>query len=585
MGLDVRAEGGYVVAPPSVHTSGDRYAWITPLDESRPAELPDWLLDRLTRGGELQATSATLAEEGLIPVGARNTTLASLAGAMRHRGMTEPEIGAGLKEVNRRRCFPPLDESEVDQIAGSICRYAAGSRRYKRTDYGNAERLVDRHGDDLRFVAGLGWFVWDGSRWRRDEDGEPMRRMKETVRAVYDELRTIDDPVERDSVYGHAARSESASRLSAALTVASTEARVVARSEELDAHPWLLTVANGTIDLRTGDLLNHRRGDLITKMSPVHYDGAARADLWERFLVRVTGGDTELEAFLRRAVGYSLTGDISEEKLFFAHGPAASGKSTFLDAIKGILGDYAITSDFETFVKRKGDAGIRNDVARLAGARMVVGIEVDEGKRLAEGLVKSLTGGDKIAARFLYKEHFEFLPRFKLWLAANHRPRVNPTDDAMWRRITQLPFSVAIPPEERDPSVKTLLRTDSDVQAAVLAWAVAGCLEWQEIGLAIPDRVRAYTEEYRAENDPLRDFLSEECVFSSELTITRRQLQRAYEAWCGGLGEEPVAAKTLASALKENGVTEGRKIGQDRTWKGVDLANSIAPGPDRGQAF
>ena len=179
-------------------------------------------------------------------------------------------------------------------------------------------------------------------------------------------------------------------------------------------------------------------------------------------------------AFYRRAVGYSLTGHTSEEVLFFAHGPTATGKSSKLEAIRGVLGDYAATADFETFLKRHGDAGIRNDVARLAGARLVISVEVDDGKALAEGLLKLLTGGDTVAARFLYRETFEFRPVFKLWLAANDRPRVNADDAAMWRRILQLPFVNVIPEAERDERVKLALRNDPAVQTAILAWAVQG---------------------------------------------------------------------------------------------------------------
>ena len=203
-------------------------------------------------------------------------------------------------------------------------------------------------------------------------------------------------------------------------------------------------------------------------------------------LERVTGGDHGHDGLLAVHSATALTGDTSEEVLFFAHGPTATGKSSTLEAIKAALGEYAATADFETFLKRHGDAGIRNDIARLAGARFVVSIEVDEGKALAEGLVKMLTGGDTVAARFLYRETFEFLPVFKLWLAANTRPRASADDGAIWRRILQVPFAAVIPEAERDERVKITLRTSPEVQTAILAWAVQGCLEWQQAGLAAP---------------------------------------------------------------------------------------------------
>lgn len=417
-----------------------------------------------------------------------------------------------------------LDQSEVAAIARSIGRYPAGRKTYRRTDLGNAER---------------------------------------------------------SSVYKHAVRSESEHKLRAALTLAETEKRIVINAEDLDADSWLLNVANGTLDLRSGELREHAREDLLSKLSPVRRDPDALSTLWERFLERITGGDRELQAFLQRAVGYSLTGDTSEEKLFFAHGPAASGKSTFMEAVKAMLGEYATTVDFETFLKRKGDSGVRNDIARLAGARIAIGVEVDEGKRLAEGLVKTLTGGDTVSARFLYKEFFEFRPQFKLWLAANDRPRVSATDTGMWRRIAQVPFTEVIPENERDPNLKQALKSDPAAQSAILNWALEGCRSWQRDGLQVPDRVKAYTEEYREENDPLRDFFEERCTFSATGTVTRKDLRHAYGQWAQANGEHVVHPKTLASALRARGVTEGAKIGGERSWQGIALPRRERDGDER----
>jgi hypothetical protein len=189
------------------------------------------------------------------------------------------------------------------------------------------------------------------------------------------------------------------------------------------------------------------------------------------------------------------------------------------------LGEYAATADFESFLQRRGDGGIRNDIARLAGGRMVVSVEVEDGKRLAEGLIKQLTGGDKIAARFLHREYFEFEPQFTLWLVANARPRAHADDDALWRRILQIPFTEVIPAAERDPELKRALRTNPAEQIAILAWLVHGCLEWQEHGLAVPERVRNYTEEYRQENDPLAEWIADECQLGAEHWTAARDLR------------------------------------------------------------
>jgi putative DNA primase/helicase len=442
---------------------------------------------------------------------------------------------------------------------------------FRLTDLGNAERLVADHGNDLRYAPGLGWFAWDGRRWKLDKDGEPMRRAKRMVRAIYATAAEIDDDAQRKRLTAWATTSESEARLRAAVKLAEIDRAVIVDPDELDANPWLFNAANGTVDLRTGELRAHDRADILTKITPVVYEPDVRSDLWESFLERVTGGDQELLGFLQRAVGYTLTGHTSEEVLFFMHGSTATGKSTKLEAIKAVLGEYAAVADFETFLKRSGDAGIRNDVARLAGARFVLSIEVDDGKALAEGLLKLLTGGDTVAARFLYRETFEFQPRFKLWLAANARPRVSADDAAIWRRILQVPFVHVIPEAERDERVKLQLRTDPGVHTAILAWAVEGCLQWQKIGLAVPKSVLDYTAEYRAENDPLRHWLADRCDLRPEAWASTGRIRQSYEAWCEENGEPTLTQRKLTAALAAKGCTNEKATSGTRGWRGIDV--------------
>jgi putative DNA primase/helicase len=442
---------------------------------------------------------------------------------------------------------------------------------FRLTDLGNAERLVHEHGHDLRFAPGLGWFAWDGRRWKRDRDGEVTRRAKRMVRSMYALAGKTEDPDERKRLANWAQQSETKSRLRAAVELAETELAVIVDPDQLDADPWLFNAANGTIDLKTGELREHRRNDLLTRISPVVYDPEARSDLWEAALERATRGKDGLAGFLQRAVGYSATGHTREDKLFFAHGPTATGKSSLLEAIKGAFGEYATTADFETFLKRHGDAGIRNDIARLAGARFVISIEVDEGKALAEGLVKMLTGGDTVAARFLYHETFEFLPVFKLWLAANTRPKASADDGALWRRILLVPFTEVIPEAERDERIRITLRTSPEVQTAILAWAVQGCVEWQQSGLKPPPCVLDYTNEYRAENDPLRDWLADCCELSSDDWTSAADLRKSYEAWCEANGLKPLHPNKVAASLTTKGC-KSEKRSHERGWNGLRVA-------------
>ena len=258
----------------------------------------------------------------------------------------------------------------------------------KRTDYGNAERMVARHGCDLRYCHPWSkWLVWDERRWRIDDTAEVVRRAKLTVRATYKEawkLRTTDD---RKALANWAVRSESTDRLRGMITLAQSEAGIPVLPDELDVDPWLLNVENGVVDLRTGDLHPHRREHLITKLAPVPYDPTASAPIWETFIGRIFDCDAELIGFVQRFVGYSLTGDTSEQCFAYCYGTGANGKSTLLTVLREVLGDYAQTMPIETLLHQGRGSGIPNDLARLKGTRLVTATEADEGRRLRKATV------------------------------------------------------------------------------------------------------------------------------------------------------------------------------------------------------
>jgi putative DNA primase/helicase len=283
---------------------------------------------------------------------------------------------------------------------------------------------------------------------------------------------------------------------------------------------------------------------------------------WDRLLAE----DAELVRFVQKAVGYSLTGSTEEQCLFMLYGTGANGKSTLLQTVSGLLGDYARQTRTETLLVQRGD-GVRNDLARLQGARFVSAVEVEGGRRLAEALVKQLTGGDRIAARFLYGEHFEFRPAFKLWLAVNHRPSVQGTDHAIWRRIRLLPFTVTIPEAEQDKRLMEKLQAELP---GILRWAVEGCLVWQQEGLKPPKAVQQAIGEYRAEMDVLAAFIEQCCTLGPQQKVGTSTLYAEYGAWCTEMGETAMTQKALAGTLKERGCTSGRTKAE-RFWSGIAL--------------
>lgn len=438
------------------------------------------------------------------------------------------------------------------------------------TDSGNAERLEILHGADLRHVAAESkWYAWTNVRWKPD-DGRALLATKDVARRLYALAGETKDDSIRQSMASWARQSESSGKRTAMLTLAKAEGRIPATPADFDADPWLFNCANGTIDLRTGELRQHQCLDFITKLSPVHYDPAARSESWEQFLDSLTDGDGDFREFLQKAAGYSLTGDCGEEKLFLVLGEAATGKSTFVESLRAVWGDYARTADFESFVQRR-DAGVRNDLAALAGRRLVVSVEVEKGRQLAEGLLKTFTGRDTVTARFLYGEHFEFRPQCKLWLVANDPPGVRHDDGGMWRRILRLPFENVIPKGGRDPTLKARLTSDSREQAAILAWAVKGCLRWQKAGLQEPARVVRATEAYKQEQNPLRDFVEERCELGEGCKATPAKLRAAYERWCEEQGGRSLGRKNYGSALRALGCESTKLSNDTRWWLGISL--------------
>jgi len=433
-------------------------------------------------------------------------------------------------------------------------------------DLGRAERLVAEHGHRLRYVRETRrWLVFDGDRWRADMTGDAERAAKDTARGLLDAAARIEDPEQRERAAKEAVRALAEPRIRAMLTLAETEPGIATAVAELDRDPYLLDCQNGTLDLRTGELRAHDPADLITRGTDVAYDPAAAAPRWQRFLAEVFDGDGELIAFVHRLVGYALTGDTREHTLAVLHGTGANGKSTAVEVLKLLLGDLAATAAFDTFARSQGDHGPRNDLARLRGARLVTASESGEGRRLDEATVKEVTGGDTIAARFLYGEHFEFRPTFKLLLVTNHRPRVDGDDDAIWRRLRLIPFETSFQGRE-DRHLAATLRAELP---GILAWAVEGCLAWQGDGLGNASAVTAATRSYRADEDHLGAFLADRCQPSG--AVAASDLRAAYEAYCAEAGERPLGGVALGQRLARRGIHAKRGAKGSRIYVGVTL--------------
>jgi len=578
--IELRGNRCQTLVPPSLHPSGNFYEWIDIESDWVTAnfgELRGWLEGWAGVDAESAEPDNGDKRAGPLPdtigEGQRDTILTSLAGSLQRRGASHATIMAALTAENEARCKPPLAPRDIEKIARSVGRYKPAqslnpTETINETDLGNARRLVRRHGENIRYCHAWGtWLLWRGTHWEHDRNEEIQRLARDTVASVYAEAAQAGDDDRRKALAKWALKSESRSRLVNMVETAKAEIYVL--HNDLDADLGLLNCLNGTIDLRTGAIRPHSQEDLITKLCPTTYNPDMDCPLWEAFLWRIMGGNQGLIDFLQRAIGYSLTGLITEQCLFFMYGVGANGKSTFVNTIASMLGDYAQKAPTEMLMA-KYNATIPNDIARLPGSRFVVAAEIEEGRRLAESLVKDLTGGDTMVARYLHQEFFEFKPTHKLWVYGNHKPIIKGTDEGIWRRMRLIPFEVTIPKAEQDEALCTKLQ---DELPGILAWAVRGCMEWQRDGLGMPAAVQDATQAYRAEMDTITAFLTECCIVDPNGNYAARasHLYKAYAEWCKNNGESAISGTRFGNTLRERGFNKEKRVTGYVTYHGIGL--------------
>lgn len=441
------------------------------------------------------------------------------------------------------------------------------------SELGNARRLVRLAGQDLRYVyPWTRWLVWDGACWAADRTGAVERLAKMVVESLDIEVATERDDARRLALRKHALASQGARAIRNMIALAQSELAVALPPEAFDRDPFLLNVQNGTLELRTGAVRPHRREDYITKLIPVAYDPAASCPTFDAFLARIFADRRGLIEYVQRLVGYTLTGDVREQCFFLLHGIGANGKTTLMQTVSDLLADYAATLAAETLLARKGDASLAmNDLATLQGVRFAGAVESDLGRRLAEALVKTITGGEPLKVKRLYADVFTIRPEFKLWLGTNHKPVIRGTDQAIWRRVRLIPFDVVIPDSEQDHLLMAKLEAE---RPGILRWAVEGCLAWQRDGLGTPEDVRRATAGYRGEMDVLGDFFADHCVIDPAAHVSAADLYARYTDWGKAAGEKPMSQQALAGRLVERGYV-AKRTNRSRGWVGLRLRGSL----------
>lgn len=428
------------------------------------------------------------------------------------------------------------------------------------SDEALALRFADRYARELRYVAMWGrWFVYDGTKWCADETLASFNKARQICReaaAGCEEERTKVAVV-------------SAKTVAAVERLARCDRRLAATIEQWDADLWLLNTPDGTWDLRTGSLLPHDPNDYCTKITSVSADGDC--PLFIDFLEDITDGDQDLIAYLQRVLGYCLTGGTKEHAMFFGYGTGSNGKGVLVSTTMGVLGDYAKVTPIETFTASLNDRH-PTELADLRGARLVTASETEEGRRWAEAKIKMLTGGDKISARFMRQDFFQFVPQFKLFITGNHKPGLRSVDEAIRRRFHLVPFGVTIPKDRRDPDLPEKLKAE---WPGILRWAIAGCLEWQRIGLQTPAAVRDATEAYLAAEDAVASWIDDCCEDDPQAWTSSAALFGSWCVWAGAAGEILGSAKNFGQKLETRGYMPKRGTGGARGFQGLRLVEKL----------
>ncbi|MGH0990650.1 phage/plasmid primase, P4 family, partial [Bacillus cereus] len=414
----------------------------------------------------------------------------------------------------------PFDEFSFDFISEDVAEVVEDKlkRKFKLTELGNAERIAYEYGHVIKFVHDIGWYIWDGKRWRVDTK-------KEIERITAKVLRSLSKSEDESEIKWARMCERRNVRMN---SIKDLMPLVPGAREDFDRHKYLLNVANGMVDLQTGQLRPHNRDVYLSKITNVTFDEQAKCPEWQKFLEQIFQGNQELTDYMQRLIGYSLTGEITEQIMVFLIGGGSNGKSTFINIIKDLMGDYGRQAKSDTFIKKK-ETGANNDIARLAGARFVSAIESEDGEQLSETFVKQITGGEPVLARFLRQEFFEFIPEFKVFFTTNHKPVIKGVDEGIWRRIRLIPFNLQLPKEKRDKKLPEKLSLE---MPGILNWAIEGCLKWQQSGLNDPAIVRKATGDYKEEMDILGPFMFECCFKRDDVQMEAKQLYETYANWC-----------------------------------------------------
>lgn len=591
--VELRSTGGQTAAPPSVHPSGEEFEWYrfkepgTNITIEHVAKLAAACLIARHWPAEGARHSASLALIGMlaragwpqdevykfIEAVLEATNDEETRGRLQNVESTFQKVQAGVASTGG----PSLEEILTKEVVTRVRRWLGLSKTpiggaKDTNDSANARRLVERHGKNLKFCPALGWLLWSDTSWRKDELRAVRELAKDTMFAL------SEDKQESEVLQRWGRRSLNSSGISALLVSAETVDEIRTDFKEFDRNSMLVPCSNGTFNLKTGKLQPHNRDDLITHQMNVEYNPEAVCPQFDAYLQRVMGGDQEMVDFLVRMMGYSLTGDNGEQVFFFLHGNGNNGKSTLLEIMLLMGGDYAWSTPAQSFILKRSDDALF-ELASMAGKRVVVVGELPIGRTLNAALLKESTGGNRQNACHKYKNSFNYMPEYKLFLQSNNLLEVRDATHGFWRRLLVIPFDVKIPKDSGPKHLREVKRLSEKLWAAeaagILALAIRGCLDWQKDGLQVPRKVQEASREYQTETDSVESFLKECCQRGPDTEIYADELHRCYRERCHADGGFALNARLFFGRLKRKGIKyELGAEGRNR-WLGLRLRDGM----------
>ncbi len=528
----------------------------------RIPEAPSKLIARLTTL-QLPAANSNRTPTGFMQTGSRNSDLASQAGWLRRKGQSEEQIASQLHFTNQMAA-QPLPSDEVDAIATSIARYDPAVS-VEVDDIPLARRIAQEVAPTVCRTGATNWLCYAGTHWVPDFGAAHIT--EQVKRALENHSAQMTATGDRTALKA-AGQLLTASKVKRMVELIATDPRIVQPFDEFDKAPNEINLPNGTLSLASRELRSHSKEDNLTKIANAHYDEAATCPTFDAFLAACLA--PEEAAFVLRLFGYALLGEPKRQVFAIFHGPGRNGKSTLVEIISHIMGDYACSAEPSSFIKQK-NAGVRNDLARLKGTRMVATSELSTGEILDAALVKRITGGDTIAARALYKEHFEFRAEFVMFMVTNNLPVIDGGDSALARRLILVPFEKIIPIADCDPELPAKLREEA---SGIFNRILDGCSDYLENGLQVPGTLAFAADLYVEGSDLIQAFLDDCCVLDSNQQVSASALYRSYQRWSESGGTKPFSQPTFKAEITKRTNLSQKRTSKGNVWPGIGVRHS-----------